>query len=435
MQADLCLYSDRVLLPQGVQAASILIKAGRIIAIESGRLAHFNGKKEDLGSALIMPGLIDAHVHINDPGRRHWEGSLLVDMPLNSSPVTSSTASLQIKIKASEKQLYTNCAFWGGLVPQNSHQIQSLLDSGILGIKAFLCHSGIDEFPNVSEQDLHKAMKAIAQSGLPLLVHCELESEQIQNSLDKNPGSYHAYLQSRPKTWENQAIRLMIGLCRTYNCRVHIVHLSSAEALPMIQQAKAEGLPITVETCPHYLYFHAEAIADGQTQFKCAPPIRERSNQEKLWEALESGLIDFVATDHSPAPPELKHLDSGDFSKAWGGIASLQFLLPVFWTAARKRGMDLEKVSQCLSAKVATFLSMDRTKGQIKVGYDADLVVWQPEQSFVLEEKDILHRHPVSPYLGEQLYGQIVETYLGGQKIYDRGQFAPASGQAILRNQ
>ena len=447
MKADLGLYSDRALLPSGLQPATILIRDGRIIGVYEGRLTDLSCPINDVGTNVIMPSLIDAHVHINEPGRTDWEGfvtatqaaaasgiTLLVDMPLNSSPVSTSTASLQQKLAATKNKLQVDCAFWGGLIPGMEQNLAPLLKSGVLGIKAFLTHSGIDEFPNVEAADLHYAMPMIAQQELPLLVHCELDGPHAQmHLLAKHPQSYAAYLQSRPKNWENEAIEWMIRLCRQYSCRVHIVHLSSAEALPAIRTAKTEGLPLTVETCPHYLYFHAEAISDGQTQFKCAPPIRELENQLALWEALEEGLIDFIATDHSPAPPDLKELTSGNFAKAWGGIAGLQFLLPAFWTAAKKRGIGIEQISQWTASNVAQFLNLDQQKGKIAVGYDADLVVWNPEADFYVTKSMILHKHKVSPYLGDQLYGQVLQTYLAGKPIYQDGQFSKAQGKTILK--
>lgn len=444
---DSIIYSKNVLLPEGLHAASISIRNGRINAIHQGQPSTNGLPVKDFGSLFIMPGLIDAHVHINEPGRTEWEGfstatraaaaggvTTLVDMPLNSSPVTTTVLALQEKVVASINQLHVHCGFWAGLVPNNQTEFISLLSNGVLGVKAFLSPSGIPEFPNVGRSDLEWAMPLIAEQGIPLLVHCELESPNPKAYLLKEqPKNYNAYLQSRPKSWENEAIELMIDLCRKYRCRVHIVHLSSAEALPMIEQAKADGLPLTVETCPHYLYFQADSIADGQTQYKCAPPIRERENQRQLWEALRNGLIDFIATDHSPAPPHLKALDSGDFSEAWGGIAGLQFLLPSFWTAAKKQGFGVEEISQLTSTKVATFLGLEKQKGKIAIGYDADLVIWNPDAQFSVTPEMIHHRHQVSPYIGEQLLGRVHQTYLAGKPVYDDGQFSKAQGNTIWR--
>ncbi len=345
MSQAFSIFSNRTFLDGHLQPATVFVKNGRIHSIEKGKVEPSDCPFEDVGNAVLMPGLTDPHVHINEPGRTDWEGfdtatkaaaaggiTLLVDMPLNSSPVTTTVQNFQQKLTATQGKLHVNCGFWGGIVPANAGDMESLLASGVLGIKAFLTHSGIDEFPNVTEADLRKGMGAIAESGLPLLVHCELETASAVSIA--NSANYKNYLASRPKAWENAAVDLMISLCRESNCRVHIVHLSSAEALPSIIGARAEGLPLTVETCPQYLYFNAEHIPDADTRFKCAPPIRERENNERLWQALADGHIDFIATDHSPAPPELKLLESGNLMKAWGGISSLQFLLPIVWTAA-----------------------------------------------------------------------------------------------------
>lgn len=437
MPTQFALFSQRTLLPQGSLPATVFIKNGKIEAIEKGKVLKKDYPLEDVGEQVLMAGVIDPHVHINEPGRTDWEGfdtatkaaaaggiTTLVDMPLNSSPVTTTVAHFKKKSLATKGKLHVNCGFWGGLVPQNSDHLPPLIKNGVLGIKAFLTHSGIDEFPNVTEADLQKAMPEIAKSGLPLLVHCELEQPNLYaHFLKKSPTSYQAYLQSRPKNWENAAIELMIKLCRTYQCRTHIVHLSSAEALPMIAAAKAEGLPLTVETCPQYLFFDAETIPDADTRFKCAPPIREKANNEQLWKALESGLIDFVATDHSPAPPTIKQLESGNFQTAWGGIAGLQFLLPVVWTAARKRGVGWTKIGEWLSQHAADFIGMGHRKGVLKVGYDADLVVWNPEATFKVTEQLIQHRHKITPYLGQTLYGVVAQTYVGGAKVFENGRF------------
>ncbi len=441
------IYSTQVLTPEGLQAATISIENGKIESVIKGKAEGLSNSIEDLGDLVIMPGLIDAHVHINQPGRSHWEGfdsatkaaaaggiTSLVDMPLNSTPVTTSVAAFRQKLDSSKNLLHVNCAFWGGLVPNNEGHLKALLKSGVIGMKAFLTHSGIDDFPNVTETDLEYAMPIIAAHDLPLLVHCELDyPHPDQIFLQKNPRSYQAYLKSRPKEWENKAIEMMIRLCRKYKCRTHIVHLSSAEALPMIRATKEEGLPLSVETCVQYLFFNAEEIEDGQTEFKCAPPIRERKNQEQLWAALEEGLIDFVATDHSPAPPDLKEIESGDFSKAWGGIAGIQFLLPALWTAAKQRGFNLSDLHQWTAKNVAAFLQIGQQKGKIAVGFDADLVVWNPKETFTVETKSIFHRHKVTPYLNQKLNGVVYQTYVGGQKVYAQKKINQLNqGQLIL---
>ena len=305
-----------------------------------------------------------------------------------------------------------------------------MIEKGVLGFKAFLTDSGIDEFPNVTEADLRKAMPIIAKHGLPLLVHCELDITPGLWKGDKR--SYRNYLASRPKKWEDDTIALMIRLSEEFNCRTHIVHLSSADSIDQIAKAKQRGLPLTVETCQHYLYFCAEEIKDGQTAFKCAPPIREKANNERLWQALKEGIIDFVATDHSPAPPEMKELQSGDFMKAWGGIASIQFALPVFWTAAKKHNCNLNDMTKWLCSNPAVLPGLQSRKGKIEKGFDADLVVWNPEEQFVVTEGMIYHRHKITPYLKEELYGVVKQTWLNGEKLFDGGKFLHLNKGSIL---
>jgi allantoinase len=423
------LRSTAVVTPAGVRPALLVLDHGRLADVLPPD-APFAGPVLDLGDAAILPGVIDPHVHLNEPGRTEWEGfdtgtraalagglTTLVDMPLNSSPVTTSVANLQQKLAATQGQLHCNVGFWGGIVPGNAAEVGPLIEAGVRGFKAFLTHSGIADFPNATEADLRRVMPLLARHGLPLLVHCEL-SEPNDEWTRGDTRSYANYLAFRPKHWENAAIELMIRLCRETGCRTHIVHLSSAEALPAIAEAKALGLPLTVETGQHYLFFNAEEIADGQTQFKCAPPIRERQNNEQLWQALQSGLIDFVATDHSPAPPGLKHLASGDFAQAWGGIASLQLALPVLWTAARPRGATLPDLARWLSAHPAQLAGLGHRKGQITSGYDADLLVLAADEQFTVTADMLHHRHKVSPYLGRELTGVVTHTFLAGEEVF-----------------
>lgn len=443
---DLAISGNNIVTPDGLRKAVVLIKDGRIAGVEEFLPAGAEVMTVDIQDIVMMPGITDPHVHINEPGRTDWEGfetatlaaaaggiTTLVDMPLNASPVTTTVAAFKAKLQAAANQLHVNCGYWGGVVPGNENEIAGLIDSGVLGFKAFLTHSGIDDFPNVSAVHLEKAMPIIARNNLPLLVHCELSGETA--SPVKGPdSSYRHYLDSRPPQWETAAIALMIRLCEKYNCRVHIVHVSAAAAIPQIQQAKEKGLPLTAETAQHYLYFNAEDIPDGQTQFKCAPPIREKANNNRLWDALQQGVIDFVATDHSPAPPALKQLRSGDLGTAWGGIASLQLALPVLWTAARKRGVPLTAVSRWLCDAPPALAGLQHRKGKIAPGYDADLVLWDPEAAFTVTADGLHHRHKVSPYLHETLYGVVLETWLAGKKVYDRGTFPLLhSGNSILR--
>ncbi|MBF9222206.1 allantoinase AllB [Hymenobacter ruricola] len=444
--STLALRSQRVVAPDGVRAATLLLENGRISALLPPDADVAGARLLDVGNHAVLPGVIDPHVHINEPGRTDWEGfdtatraalagglTTLVDMPLNSAPVTTSVTNLEIKRAATRGQLHCNVGFWGGVVPGNAAEIEPLIAAGVLGFKAFLTHSGIDDFPNATEEDLRRVMPVLARHNLPLLVHCEL-SEDSDAWKQNDHRSYVNYLASRPKAWEDEAVALMIRLCEEFNCWVHIVHLSSANSIAPIAAAKAKGLPLTVETGQHYLYFNAEDIADGQTQFKCAPPIREKANNDQLWAALQAGIIDFVATDHSPAPPDLKQLASGDFTTAWGGIASLQLALPVLWTAARRRGATLPDLVRWLSENPAKLAGQSQRKGQIAVGFDADLLVLDPEKTFEVTESLIQHKHKVSPYICQELAGVVELTFLGGEQVYQRPDFTRlGQGQLLTR--
>ncbi len=436
------IISNNTITPGGIKKAAVLIKDGKIADVVTN-FSDGNFPVIDVGDKALMPGIIDPHVHINEPGRTNWEGfnsatkaaiaggiTTLVEMPLNALPVTTTINAFEEKIKATQGKLNSNCGFWGGVVPGNEKEIEPLIEKGVLGFKAFLTHSGIDEFPNVTEEDLRKTMPIIAKRGLPLLVHCEISDNQQR--VTSNKQSYQNYLSSRPNKWEDDAIKLMIRLCEEYGCRTHIVHLSSADSIEQISKAKQKGLPITVETAQHYLYFNAGQIKEGQTQFKCAPPIREKFNNEKLWQALKEGVIDFVATDHSPAPPEMKELVSGDFVKAWGGISSIQLALPVLWTAARKHGCSLNDIAKWLCGNPSILPGLQKAKGKIQKGYDADLLVWDPEKKFVVKEEMIHHRHKNTPYLNEELYGVVEQTYLSGEKVYADGKFLHLNRGKIL---
>lgn len=438
------IHSNRTVLAGGIQEAFVMMENGIITGVSNTPPGTNGYELVDVMDQLLMPGVIDPHVHINEPGRTGWEGfdtatraaiaggiTTVVDMPLNSSPVTTTVKALEEKLAAAKNKLHANVGFWGGIVPGNENDLEGLIEKGVLGFKAFLTHSGIDEFPNATEADLRKAMPIIAKHRLPLLVHCEL-ADSIERSSDQ-VRSYSNYLATRPKKWEDDAIALMIRLCEKYDCRVHIVHLSSSNSIEQISRARQKGLPITVETGQHYLYFNADQIKDGQTQFKCAPPIREKENNELLWEALKSGIIDLVATDHSPATPDLKELQSGNFMKAWGGIASLQFALPALWTAAKKRNIAFKDIVKWLCENPAKLIGKEKSKGKIAAGYDADLVVLNEAATFTVRENIIQHRHKLTPYLNEQLYGVVAQTYISGTKVYDNGKFVQLNtGKKIL---
>ena len=442
MIIDAAIVSNRTITPDGCRNAAVLINKGKIIDVVA-ELPLGDFPVTDVGNNVLMAGIVDPHVHINEPGRTEWEGfdtatkaalaggiTSLVEMPLNASPVTTTAKAFDEKIKAAQGKLHTNCGFWGGIIPGNENEIEPLIEKGVLGFKAFLTHSGIDEFPNVTEEDLRKAMPVIAKHDLPLLVHCELDD--VTRSLPTGDDrSYANYLSSRPKQWEDNAIALMIRLCEEFNCRTHIVHLSSADSIEQIAGAKRKGLPLTVETGQHYLYFTAEEIADGRTEYKCAPPIREQENNFMLSQALKFAVIDFVATDHSPAPPEMKETASGNFMKAWGGISSIQFALPALWTATKKYGSILNDMARWLCEKPA-LLPRLKTKGKIAKGYDADFVIWDPEEQFMVTQDIIHHRHKITPYLGRQLYGVVKQTWLGGEKVFDTGKFLHLNKGHIL---
>ena len=443
--------SERVVLPEGLRPATIVVRDGLIAAVgEHGeRLA---GVREiDFGADVVFPGLVDTHVHINDPGRADWEGfehatraaaaggvTALVDMPLNSIPPTTTVNGLEQKRAAARGRCYVDVGFWGGVVPGNVDDLAPLARAGVLGFKCFLCPSGVEEFGHVAEADLRQALPVTAALGLPLLAHAELPSllVELQNADSaegtlRDPRLYATWLESRPDASEQGAIELLIGLASEFRARVHIVHLASAAALPMIRVARAAGIDLSVETCPHYLTFVAEEIPDGATPFKCAPPIRSRANRDELWNALAAGEIDLVATDHSPAPPALKRLSDGNFIAAWGGIASLELSLPAVWTGAANRGVPIEALARWLSERPAKLAGLVH-KGVIAVGRDADFVVWDPDAETTVDAKALQHRHPVTPYDGRRLRGRVHTTILRGRTVFDRGDFPdPPNGTTL----
>ena len=437
---DLIIRSRRVVTPETVRPASVHIRGGIIVA-----LGEWNDVSEqvpliDAGDAVVMAGLVDAHVHVNEPGRTDWEGfatatraaaaggvTTLVDMPLNSIPPTTTLAGFEEKLAAASGQCWIDTAFWGGVVPNNTPELKLLLNAGVRGFKCFLVHSGVDEFPHVTEENLLEAMPELAKLNSVLLVHAEL-AEPIENAAeelkDKSPQNYQTFLKSRPREAENKAIELMIRLCRKTGARVHIVHHSSSDVLPLLKAAKDEGLPLTVETCPHYLTFAAEEIPDGATHFKCCPPVRERENREKLWDALKDGTIDMIVSDHSPCTADLKLMETGDFLEAWGGIAALQFSLPVMWTNFQKRGFRLRELTNWMANAPAKLAGLDKRKGRLAIGYDADIVIWHPEKEFKVVPEIIHFKNKITPYAGMNLRGVVETTFVRGQKVYENGQFS-----------
>lgn len=454
-QSDLVIRGRRVVTEHGVDPASVFIRGGRIQAIEPFEANSSNKELfEAIGESVVMPGLVDTHVHVNEPGRTNWEGfetatraaaaggvTTIVDMPLNCIPATTTVEGFQAKLKAARSKLHVDVAFWGGVVPGNTSELHNLWEAGVVGFKCFLVHSGVDEFPNVSEDNLREAMPELARLSALLIVHAEVPGPIdnaccAQSSPDNNTASrsYETFLRSRPPEAENQAIELMIRLSRETDCRIHIVHHSSAEALRSLRIAKNSGLQVTAETCPHYLHFAAEDIPDGATEFKCCPPIRERENREQLWAGLRDGTIDMVVSDHSPCPSEMKCLEEGDFMRAWGGISSLQFRLPVMWTEASTRGFGLIELTEWLCRTPARQVGLEKRKGTIAPGLDADIVIWNPDREFPIRPEIIHHRHKLTPYAGEVLQGLVEKTFVRGQMVYDGGAFASnTQGQIILR--
>jgi allantoinase len=431
--------SRRIVTPDGVRPGAVLVDGGKISAVvEPGELPE-HAFAEDFGDCALLPGLVDSHVHINDPGRADWEGfhtatraaaaggyTMLVDMPLNSVPSTTTVKALEAKRQAAQGRCRVDWAAWGGVVQDNSDQIRALADAGVMGFKCFLVHPGIDEFTMVREADLRTALPHVARTGLPLLVHAELPKsidQATEKLCEADWSRYTTYLQSRPDEAELGAIRLMLSLCREYRFRFHIVHLATSLALDELRAARAEGLAVTVETCPHYLRLEAETIADGATLCKCAPPIRGRSNRDGLWQGLKDGTIDLVVTDHSPCPPEMKHSEEGDFRTAWGGISSLSTALSVMWTEASQRGFGLTEIAHWMSENTAILAGCGAHKGRIATGYDADFVVFDTEKRFTVTEDRLYYRHRISPYMGQTLSGVVKRTYLRGVAVYDDGEF------------
>ncbi len=448
---DLVVRGARVVTPTGERPAAIHIARGTIVAVTDLDAAPAGATTIDAGATVILPGLVDTHVHINDPGRTDWEGfetatraaaaggvTTLVDMPLNSIPPTTTLAGLEAKVRALEEKAHVDVALCGGLVPTNPQGLAELFANGVLSFKCFLAESGVDEFSHVDEDALRAGMRELAKIDAPLFVHAELpaplaEGEKAALGLDER--SYQTYLRSRPRRAEDAAVELILRLAKETGARAHVVHLSSSDALALFRKAREEKTRLTVETCPHYLTFAAEEIPDGATEFKCAPPIREADNREKLWDALREGLIDQVVTDHSPCTAALKCSDSGDFMKAWGGISSLQLGLAAIWTEARARGRTIRDVVQWMSAGPARLAGIADRKGAIAVGHDADLVFWDPDAEFVVDARTLEHKNKITPYAGRRLTGSVARTMLRGETIYERRfGFSPRSGRWLRRS-
>jgi len=433
--------STRVLTPAGLAPATLVVEQEKIREVRGWADAPSGAALRDFGDRVILPGLVDSHVHINEPGRTEWEGfstatqaaaaggvTTLVDMPLNCVPETIDTQALEAKRQAAQGKAWVDWAAWGGVVPGNADSLPGLIEAGVPGFKCFLIDSGIDGFAWVGEADLRLALEKLRGTGLPLQAHAEVAgpvneatSQFITRGADWR--KYFTYLVSRPDAAEVEAIALLIRLAEEFGAHIHIVHLATAAALPMLAEARQRGLPITVETCPHYLWFASEEIPDGATEYKCAPPIRESKNREKLWRGLESGIIDMIVTDHSPCPPAMKRREEGRFDQAWGGIASLGLALPVVWTAMRQRGIGIERVAQWMAAAPARLAGLQGRKGSLISGADADFAVFDPDAPWTVTAGDLHFRHKLSPYLGAELHGRVLETWLRGEQVYVEGQF------------
>ncbi|CAH9093604.1 unnamed protein product [Cuscuta epithymum] len=460
--------SKRIVTPKGIICGAVEVKGGSIISVVdevTWRGTVKSGEVLDYGDAVVMPGLIDVHAHLDDPGRTEWEGfpsgtraaaaggvTTLIDMPLNSFPSTVSEETLKLKIEAARGRIYVDVGFWGGLVPENAFNasaLQILLKAGALGLKSFMCPSGINDFPMTNSSHIKEGLAVLAKYKRPLLVHAELQ-EELENEFDfKDDGtddarSYSTYLKTRPASWEEAAIRELLTVTKdtrpggsAEGAHLHIVHLSDARSsLEMIKEAKKNGDSVTVETCPHYLAFAAEEIPDGDTRFKCAPPIRDSANRDLLWASLLNGSIDMLSSDHSPSEPDLKLFSEGNFLKAWGGISSLQFVLPVTWTYGKKYGITLEQMVSWWSEKPAKLADLN-LKGLFVSGNDADIVIWQPEAEFELDDSHPIHlKHPsISAYLGSRLSGKVLATFVRGNLVFEEGKHArDACGVPILAN-
>ena len=466
MDLDLVLRGRRVVTPDGETAAAVGVKDGRIVAVEpldGGLDSGFEGGPDGgpgagltapavvelAGDEVLLPGLVDSHVHVNDPGRTAWEGfasatraaaaggvTTIVDMPLNSIPPTVDLAALEVKRRTAAGQAHVDVGFWGGAVPGNLADLRPLHEAGVSGFKCFLVHSGVEEFLPLADEELAAAMREIASFDGLLIVHAE-DAQAIEGAPPPEGGDYASFLGSRPRDAEDRAVRRLVELARETGCRVHVLHVSSSDVLPLLAAARADGVPVTAETCPHYLTFGAEEVPSGATQFKCCPPIREQDNRERLWDGLRDGVIDLVVTDHSPSTIDLKCLDTGDFAAAWGGISSLQLGLAAVWTGARARGFGLPDVARWMSAAPARQAGLP-AKGAIAVGRDADFCVLAPEQDFVVDETRLHHKNAITPYHGRTLAGVVRSTWLRGVRIHDHQhqQDPPASlrGRLLSRS-
>ncbi|MGW1891446.1 allantoinase AllB [Streptomyces sp. NPDC002004] len=439
---ELVLRSTRVITPEGTRPASVAVAGGTITAV----LAHdaevpAGARLEDVGDDVLLPGLVDTHVHVNDPGRTEWEGfwtatraaaaggiTTLIDMPLNSLPPTTTVDNLRTKQEVARAKAHIDVGFWGGALPDNVKDLRPLHDAGVFGFKCFLSPSGVDEFPELDQEQLARSLAEIAGFGGLMIVHAE-DPHHLAAAPHRGGPKYADFLASRPRDAENTAIENLVAQAARLNARVHVLHLSSSDALPLIAAAKRDGVRLTVESCPHFLTLTAEEIPDGATEFKCCPPIREHANQDALWEGLADGTIDCIVSDHSPSTTDLK---TGDFATAWGGISSLQLGLPAIWTEARRRGHTLEDVVRWMSAGPAELAGLS-LKGAIEAGRDADFAVLAPDETFTVDPAGLQHRNRVTAYAGRTLHGVVRSTWLRGEPIVADGEFTEPRGRLLAR--
>jgi allantoinase len=429
VEYDLVIRATRAITRAGEVARCIAVRNGIVVGIEPLEAGLSGTETVELGEdEVLLPGLVDTHVHVNEPGRTEWEGyetatraaaaggvTTILDMPLNSIPPTCTVEALEVKRAAAQGKCHVDVGFWGGAIPGNLEDLRGLHDAGVFGFKCFLLHSGVDEFPFLDEKQLEQYLAVLRSYGAQMIVHAE-DSTAISRAPDPHGKRYADFLASRPRGAENVAVAHVIEAARYTGARVHILHLASSDAVPMIRTARRDGVAITVETCPHYLFFEAEAIADGATEFKCCPPIREADNREELWRALAGGDIDCVVSDHSPCTPELKRREVGEFGLAWGGISSLQVGLPAVWTQARLRGHTLLDVVRWMAQRPAQ-IAMLQQKGSIERGYHADFAVFAPDDAFVVDPERLYHRNPVTPYAHRPLAGVVRSTWLRGSRV------------------
>ena len=426
---QLVIRAKRAVFPDGIRPAVVVVDDERITALlEDGAAVEAREEIVVPDDQVLMPGLVDSHVHVNEPGRTPWEGyesatraglaggiTTILDMPLNSSPPTTTVDNLDAKEEAAQGKLSVDVGFWGGAVPGNIDQMAPLWDKGVFGFKCFTAHSGIDEYGYLGYEGVKEVLAELAELDAVLIVHAE-DSRILAEAPQDITDQYATFLASRPRAAENTAIEQVLAAARETGARVHILHLSSAEALPAIRAAKQEGVKVTVETCPHYLTFASELIPDGATEYKCCPPLRENDNRKALWEGLKDGTIDHIASDHSPCTVDLKVKDTGDFGKAWGGVASVQLGLPAVWTAGEEFGIELSDIARWLAANPCASFRVPG-KGSIAVGNDADFAVVAPEETFVVDVEDLEHKNKISPYQGRTLRGVVKRTVLRGRTV------------------